>query len=230
MNLKHGGESKLKTLGYALIGLAILLALLHIVFVSAAYYSDNETFTKISALFDLDNERNIPTVYTGLMLGCCAFISLLSVSMAKSLVERAVWLLMSGAYFYLAFDEILIVHETIARPVRQFFDISAGNVFYHAWVIPALGITLLVGGVTFFLKAKAGISQHQKNIILLTVILAASVISLEVIGTKLYFSPLIYKLGPVFVEEMLEIGMISLILYRLTGGFLLAPKGRRQPR
>lgn len=206
----------LKIFARTLIAIVALLAVAHIVSAVASHQLDNHFFSKFGKIFDMDSERNVPTVYTGLVLGCCAFVSLLSLQLSRSKIQKFVWILLSGFYFYLAFDEILIIHETFASPVRELLSIEGGNVFYHAWVVPAAGIAIAFGMVAFYLMSKHKISQHQKNILILTLALIAGVIFLEIIGTKLYFSPLLYKLGPVFVEEMLEVSLLSLILYRLT--------------
>lgn len=204
--------------GRTLVGAAILLATAHCISAIMTSQLDGDFFSKIGHIFDLDSERNVPTVYTGLILGCCAFIGLLSLQLSRSLIQKSVWILLSMFYLYLAFDEILIVHETFAAPIRNLLSISDKSYLYHAWVIPALAITLSAAFIAFFLAAKKKISPHQKNIMLITFILITGVVLLEIIGTKLYFSPLLYKLGPVFVEEMLEISLLSLVLYRLTVG------------
>jgi hypothetical protein len=47
-------------------------------------------------------------------------------------------------------------------------------------------------------------------------LLAAGTVTLEALGTIAYDNQALYRYGAVFVEEMFEVGMVSLILYRLS--------------
>jgi len=59
-------------------------------------------------------------------------------------------------------------------------------------------------------------SHLQKKVFLLVAVLALGDIFLEVLGTRFYYGGTLYKLGPVFVEEIFELTMTSVILYILT--------------
>lgn len=209
-------NKNVRLLAIVLLVLASLSGLLHLVSVLVSYYFSNSFFIHAAPFFDLDNERNIPTVYTALLLGCCAFMCLITLQTAKAFTEKVIWVLAGIFYFLMAFDEFLGIHEALALPIRNYLSISNESIFFHAWVIPALSVTFLAGLVTLVLFIRQKISQHQKSIIMLTVLLAGVVIALEAIGTKLYFSMAAYKLGPVMLEEMTEISLISLILFKLT--------------
>lgn len=198
-------------LKYVLGSFAALIASLHLISIAL-----QNQYPEISQIFDLDNEKNVPTVYSGILLGCSAFICLVLVSQNNRKSEKARWIFLGLLFFYLAFDEILVIHETFGEPIRNFFSITAGNVFYHAWVLPALLVTALIIGLALIIKDRDQISKLQKKVLLYTAILATGVILLEIIGTKLYFSEKIYKLGPVLLEEMFEISMVSFILFKLT--------------
>lgn len=213
---KHKKITLQRNLKLTLVILALIIAVLHIFSVILNINSSSETSMTFLKWFDLDNEANVPTVYSGLLLGCCAYICLVLTNQKNNLAERLRWIFLSLLFFYLAFDELLVIHETIAEPLRDFFSINAGNSLYHAWVIPGLLAACLIAVLSVLIKRRNQISRLQKHIFLYIAILAIGVISLEIIGTKLYFSTTIYKLGPVLVEEMFEISMTSLILYKLT--------------
>lgn len=213
--LKRNKLSAQEVLKYVLVGLGSLVAILHLS--SLALYTNfpgTETAHLVYWL-DLDNERNIPTVYNGLILGSCALLSLLLGAQKNRSRERLRWTFLALFFFYMAFDEILVIHEVAAEPIRNFLSIAADSPLFHAWVIPAAFIGLAIGAFAFFIRHHSEVSRLQRTIFIYIAILAAGVILLEIVGTKLYFSTVVYKAGPVFVEEMFEITMSSLILYKL---------------
>ena len=199
-----------------LAGFAILIAVLHVVSLTFNIHFPGAETGKLLMWFDLDGERNVPTVYSGLLLGCSAFMALLLSSQINTLWEKLRWVFLAVLFFYLAFDEILGIHETFAEPIREMLSITEGNPLFHAWIIPGMVIMLGIASVAALIKRRNKISQLQKSVFLYVVILAGGVILLEIIGTQVYFTTAIYKLGPVFLEEMFEITMTSFILYKLT--------------
>lgn len=214
--LKQHKISVQTLLKYALIGLGSLVALLHL-FALALYINlPSEQSQRVFALLDLDSEGNIPTVYSGLLVGCSAFLCLMLSAQKSRIHERSRWILLALFFFYLAFDEILIIHELMAEPIRDILAIAGDSPLFHAWVIPAGLVAIGVAILAFFVRHHSEISRLQRSILILIAIMAAGVIFLEIVGTQLYFSEAVYKTGPVFIEEMFEITMSSLILYRLS--------------
>lgn len=177
---------------------------------------DNATMSYFASMFDLDNERNIPTLYSSLLLGMCAFVCVVLSTRAKVLINKLVYYAIGAFFLYVAFDESLVIHETSAEPVRNLLQIGDGSALYHAWVIPAVLVLLGIAGVYAFLRSKDKETKFQKKIILLICILGAGVVGLEVLGTQFYFDQTAYKLGPVMIEELFELGMVSFILATLS--------------
>jgi len=199
-----------------LIILLVIVASLHILAVISQHAFPDSWLADHAKWFDVDNEHNVPTVFNGLLWGATAFMSLLLAVRPQKLVERARWAFISLLFFYFGFDEILVLHENLAKPVRHMLHIGDGSVFYHAWIIPAIIVAIGVAILYKLTASKPRPSAEQKTILKLLLILAVGDILLEAIGTQLYFSQLFYKLGPVLIEEMFEMGMISLMLYKLT--------------
>src|SRR5690606_9621141 len=107
------------------------------------------------------------------------------------------------------FDELMLIHEGFGEPMRDLLNIQDGNPFYHAWVVLAMIAALFFVFLFVSIKTAKTINVAQKKIVMYVVFLAIGVISLEIIGTQLYFSQTVYKLGPVLIEEMFEMGMAS---------------------
>ena len=86
-------------------------------------------------LFDLDRERNIPTLFSACLfsLGSAGFFVLHR--LAKSAKAGHVhWFVLAAVFLFLASDEWYEVHERLIIPVREL--LGASGVFYYAWVIP----------------------------------------------------------------------------------------------
>lgn len=221
---KKGG---LRPLALVLIGLLVLGVALHVTAILSSQFAPASWFATHSGVFDLDNEQNVPTTYNGLLWAGSAFMALLLSMKNQGRLFKIRWALISGLFFYFAFDEILVIHEYIAAPVRNALSIGNSSIFYHAWIIPAIIVTVGVGIVYVLTNDHPKLSKAQKTILKLLIILALGVITLEALGTQIYVSQLGYKLGPVLLEELFEMSMVSIILYKLTGFVLEEPETRR---
>lgn len=214
--LKPSKVDARRTLKYTLIGLGSLVAFLHLFSLTLHVNLPSLQTYQIATWLDLDSERNIPTVYSGLILGCCALLCLLLSAQKNRSSERLRWVFLALLFFYLAFDEILVIHELFAEPIRDLLSIAGDSPLFHAWVIPAMMIAAGMALLAFFIRHHSEISRLQRSVFTYIAILAVGVILLEILGTRFYFSTTFYKAGPVFIEEMFEITMSSLILYKLS--------------
>lgn len=205
-----------RSIAKVLITLLVIVALLHIAAMLLQHFAPHSWLGSNASMFDVDQEHNVPTVFNGLLWGAAAFMVLLLAVRPQKLVARARWAFISLLFFYFGFDEILVIHENLAKPVRHMLHIGDGNIFYHAWIIPALVVAAGIAVLYKLTASKPRPSAEQKTILKLLLILALGDVFLEAIGTQLYGNQLFYKLGPVLIEEMFEMSMISLMLYRLT--------------
>jgi hypothetical protein len=182
----------------------------------------------LSNLFDLDKEYNIPTAYSSFLL-IVAGILCGSAAIKKRLKgPLLVWLGLAGIFLYLAFDEYFIIHEQLATKLREVLVISNGSVFFHAWVIPALIVVIVLGIYLVINIAKHRSYFARSKIIWLVFALGAGTVLLEMIGTQLFKYPLAYRLGSVAAEEIFEISLLSSIVHHL---LLInrAPRAKKLP-
>lgn len=206
-----------------LIGAFLSLALLHIASVLIDRGSANGWLGTAAPWFDLDREYVVPSVYTGLLLALCSVSSVILAVRQKPHNRKIVWGLLAAIFAYLSLDEVFIIHEQLAEPLRDLLSIGPGSLLYHAWVVPALAITGLGIVATATAVKHHLVSATQAIVISLLMMLVILNIAIESLGTKVYSSPLGYRLGAVMLEELFEIGMISYILYRLVNFSSLAP-------
>lgn len=107
---------------------------------------------KLFPLFDLDEEYNIPTFFS-VMLLIFAGLLLAVITMQtgrRQASDLSKWLILSLGFFCMAYDEAFLVHERLIHPIRSLLGNSSLGIFYYAWVIP--GMTLVFFLALFYLK------------------------------------------------------------------------------
>lgn len=208
-----------KILGSVLAGAVLILAVLHIIGVLTI-----DHIWYINRWFSLDGEWNVASVFSGMLLAFCSFTALLLSAQTTNRPERWRWWGVAALFLYLAFDEILIIHEQYAEPLRGIFAVPNHSLFYHAWVLLAMFVIVVLVAAVSLLRSRTPVSRFQRRVLLYIIFLAVGAVVIEMLGTQLYFSSTVYQLGPVLVEELFELGMVSFILVALVGFLLPANK------
>jgi len=198
---------------------AFVLILIHIIILCIYYYIGNPDKFDFVRMFDLDMERNVPTLFSSLILAISAMCFYLLAKTKKSIVnkESKFWLGLAGVFIFLSFDESAKIHETIGDYTENF--VNATGYLYYPWVI-SYGILVLILGLLYFrffwkMKSKIFWSFMLSAFIYLTgavgfELLGASESSAHGTATVLY--SVLYT-----IEESLEMyGVIYLIWILLT--------------
>jgi len=109
------------------------------------HYYKSPCIAELCYIFNLDEEHNIPAVYSFFQLLAAAFL-LAMIAMHASKTKdrlRGYWWLMTILFFYIAFDELESFHERVSLWLHQYFHTT--GFFYFAWVAPAVIILLVLG-------------------------------------------------------------------------------------
>jgi hypothetical protein len=168
-------------------------------------------------LFSLNNEFNIPTWYQTITLLLCSLLTGALYILSKSRNEffKYHWLGLSIIFFYIASDEILVLHEQIISPLRGLLGTS--GFFYYAWIIPAIifGIIFLVAYFKFLTSLPG---EFRNRFIIAGVLYILGAVGLEAVSGKVFTdygsNTLLYSLLT-NVEEILEMVGILLFIYAL---------------
>lgn len=203
-------------LRWALIGFLSILTFLHIIFVLIDM--DNaQTYLKSWVwLFDFDSEYNLPSSYNGLLLAGSGTAAWWLAWRHSRHIQGYWWLALGILFFYLSFDEVLLIHEQIAMPIRAALGLDNSSPFFHAWVIPAICLIIIMGlYLLYVFTRKGGFGFAPNKIILYVFLLATGVIAIEVIGTRTYVDIAFYRLVSVPIEEGYEIALSSVIFYNM---------------
>ncbi|MBA3758870.1 hypothetical protein H0X10_04575 [Candidatus Saccharibacteria bacterium] len=196
-------------------GWIAFLLLAHWTAVLLTLNSPNESVATLASWFDLDREYNIPTATSSLLLGLSSLTSLALIFQAKHFVQKMGWGLLAILFSYFALDEILILHEQLAKPVRKLLNITGSNPLYHAWVVPAIGVITFLVVVIFILRRYHKQLRVFSDILLLVAIMGVGVVMIEILGTYVYSNTEVYRIIMIPIEEVFELFMSSQILRKL---------------
>ena len=128
---------------------AFVLIVIHIIILCIYYYIGDPDKFDFVQMFDLDMERNVPTVFSSLILATSAlcFYLLSKTQESKKNKETKYWLGLSGVFLFLSFDEGAKIHENIGDYTENFVD--ATGYLYYPWVL-SYGVFVLVLATFYF--------------------------------------------------------------------------------
>jgi hypothetical protein len=138
---------------------------------------------RLFPFFDLDDEYNIPTFFSVMLL---IFAALLLAAVALLTGKRPAsdlskWLILSFGFLCMAYDEAFLVHERLIHPVRSLLGNASLGIFYYAWVIP--GAALVCFLALFYLKFLLRLPARTRYRFLLAAMLyLGGCIGFELIG------------------------------------------------
>lgn len=119
------------------------LLLLHVA-VSIAYGLGHQHLGGVRKLFDVSEERNVPTYFSALALLACGLTALLNLALDPAPRAARAWLLMAAGFIYLSFDESCAIHELLNR-VGGGLGLSGPLLYF--WVIPYGALALVAAAV-----------------------------------------------------------------------------------
>ncbi len=110
-------------------------------------FLDHDYVYGLVPLFDFNSEKNIPTLFSSIILIICsALLYLMIMNNKKTKLSYIPWLGLALIFLFLSIDEINSIHERFASPTRETFE--ASGFLCCAWVIP-YGAALIVFIVSY---------------------------------------------------------------------------------
>ncbi len=99
------------------------------------HYPSNTKIEKLVILLDFDQEANIPSFFSALILFISSVILFLIASLTRRLKEPALcWYGLSFVFAFLSIDEAASIHEMTVRVLRD--NLGLSGLFYFAWIVP----------------------------------------------------------------------------------------------
>jgi hypothetical protein len=161
-------------------------------------------------MFDLDMERNIPTLFSSLLLAISSFLFFV-LSYQKDNYLRY-WRGLSLVFLFLSFDESAKIHEKIGDFTSQF--IVAEGYMYYPWVLSYSVAILLLASIylKFFLQFERKVFW---SFILSAILFLTGAIGFDILGAyeaSMHGTQSIWYSIYYTIEESLEMfGVIYLI-------------------
>lgn len=165
-------------------------------------------------LFDLDQEKNVPTFFSTL-LAVIASGLLLAISLARKQMARPwkLWVSLSALFLLVAIDDFIGIHEQLSQPVRELLD--AKGLLYFAWVIPYAFFVMLLAGI--YGRFVFDMPVHIRSGLLLSAtIFLAGALGFEMLSGMLFensnkIRTLLYDASSIIRESLELAGMILFI-------------------
>jgi hypothetical protein len=167
-------------------------------------------------LFNIDAEKNIPSLYSGVQL----LLSSLLLSMV-AIVKRQTkgsyvkhWYGLSVIFLYLALDEWFAIHETLNPVLHQFIQNSP------AARLDILNLIFLITFVVIYTKFVLNLPSRIKLLFIISgVLYVTGAIAIEIIGENffsyIYHKPRLASQIISTLEEFLEMLGINLFIYAI---------------
>lgn len=169
------------------------------------------------ALFDLDKEGNIPTLYSAVTLlvsaGLFAVIAIAKKRQGKR--EYLYWAGLAIIFLFLSVDDGAAIHENIIRPLRNALNTSGA--LYFAWVIP-YGIFVVTLGLIYFRFLFSLPMRIRYLIIFAGILFVGGALGFELIGgywTEIYGQENVAYTLITTCEQSLQMAGILVLIYAL---------------
>lgn len=169
-----------------------------------------------SRVFNVDQEANIPTWFTGAVALYLAMTASMIASIVKSQGKRAwAWRGIALIGIYISLDELSGIHELAITPIRNTWDISPW--LYQSWVIPAMIIVIII--TALYIRFIWHLPSYARTYILLAGFLyVGGAIGVESIGGFILSTQGLtdWYVQLSHIEEFLEMMGLILALYAIT--------------
>lgn len=203
--------------GRFLVHFLLVLLLLHAAGQILLHTFDDTDFYGSTRKFSLDEESNVPTFYSAILLLAASFLLFV---ISREMGERGDadarrWLWLSVIFLCMAVDEAAAVHELLIRPMQQF--LSLPGLFFYSWVIAGFVATLVVA--LLYYRFLMNLPRDTKvRFLVAGVIFVAGALGVEMIGgwyiSRFGEYDTAYALITT-VEELLELAGVSIFIHAL---------------
>ncbi|NJM47712.1 MAG: hypothetical protein HC860_17385 [Alkalinema sp. RU_4_3] len=166
--------------------------------------------------FYLDEEGNVPALYSALAMAIAALL-LLTIGKLEQNIQAHYyrsWKMLSGIFLYLSMDELLGFHEYL-NALRR---VGLRGAFFYAWVIPAA--LIMVALCCIFYRFLISLNPKVRNRIVLSgAIFLTGAIGFEMLGSGIderlgepaIFTNLSYQVYMTLEEGLEMLGIVTFI-------------------
>lgn len=189
---------------------------------TALWYFPTRFKWKIDILFELfyiDREKNIPTLYSVLLLSLCAILIFIIAFHRRGKPSSYFphWLGLAFGFSLMACDEFMMLHELFVRPMNKVLGEDRSAFLNFSWVVPGIIVVTLLAVVyiRFLMKLP---SRTRWLFIVAAILYLGGVIGMEILGgyiQKVYGDLQREYIIACHLEESLEYSGTVLFIYSL---------------
>lgn len=210
-----------------------VMAFILIVSSSAAKLTDYFTgqnsvlLRKLVKFFYIDLEMNAPTFFSMLLLLIAALLLAVVAVLAGKQKDshRVKWAILSIGFFYMAFDEIIAIHDRLVEPMREILGGVNLGMLYYGWVVPAAIIVVFLA--FYFLRFLLSLPPKTRfGFLLAATLYLVGALCFDIIeggNAEMYGENNLTYIIQVTIEEGLEMAgvivFIRALLLHITGTF-----------
>lgn len=202
----------------------LTVVLLFLVFVYSTsqlirYFTGHDFQFGLLHLFNLDEENNIPTWFSSLLLSLCALLAALIGLRHKCLAYPFAihWLALAAIFLCMSLDETASIHNMANGPLQKALHLGEPGFFHETWVVLG-GLFVLIVGASYYKFMIALPLETRQRFILAAGIYVGGAVGLEMIRGNTYpydHSTLTDFLGGL-CEESLEMLGLVICVYALS--------------
>lgn len=171
-------------------------------------------------MFDLEGERNVPTVFSSLLLFSCAVCLVVSARQARRL--RAVWWLLAVAFCFLGIDEFAGIHEPLVFVLKgnvspATAELARSIPYRFSNLVPQIVVAGLVMLWTLIVFLRSLSTRSAGLFVLAGVVYVAGAVGIDQLtaaGTT-YVTADGWRAALAIAEETFEMTGATLFLYAL---------------
>jgi hypothetical protein len=227
MRERHEVVVQRRAVVQALAVTAALLLLLSLAGQATKYQTGHDTVYGLVQLFNVDDEKNVPTFFSVLLLlGAAALLWIISSGKRKERDPYALqWTVLAVLFLCMAVDEAAGIHELLGRPMTEILGDRATGILHFAWIVPGLAVAALAG--LFFIKFLWHLPLRTRALFALAAVLyVGGALGVESIGgwygERYGFENMAYVMIAT-TEESLEMSGMIVFLHALSAYFEASP-------
>jgi hypothetical protein len=107
---------------------------------------------KLFNLFYLDNEMNVPTFFSVLLMMTCAILLVIIAIEDRTNLKKYYrhWFFLAFGFFFMAGDDFMMLHEKLMNPMNKLFGINGiSYLLTFSWIVPYF-LLVVVLAISYF--------------------------------------------------------------------------------
>ena len=201
----------------ALGAVALVLLLVSTAGQLVKFLTGHDELMGLLSLTFVGNERNIPTLFSVLLLASASLVCAVTAALARKGKDPDVWrwVVLSAGFLYLGFDEGLSLHERMSVPIKAYLGDGALGFSHSFWAIPGLAGVAVLG--LFFQRFLGRLPARTRRAFLMAgAIYVGGAVGFELIGgnyAEVHGDENLGYSALVTVEEGMEMGGVIVFIW-----------------